>query len=1242
MNVLKKVFQVVILLFSTYLSGAEWELYYSSTATVGVRPNIMFMLDASTSMLDKDVNMNVCFDHFTFESSASCNSNPTRQEYMEYSVNGDGGLFDAILENSKNMINLGVGQFPGGSKSSGGTGGRPRIIKPLTPFSTANLDDYKSSVRDMYINGGSMSTNSGEAMVYYWDHLYKRQEMLDYCKPNVVVMVTDGASSADYAQTLVENSWITTGEFASESYASKMFKYIDDRAMGSGESDPDVVAAYLYNDHISDNNQLCKDNCDETNCPGGKCLGNKIFTYGVSFKNNATKFNLVQNYSQAGGGEAFDVQNKDQIVEVVSEVLDQVFSFIPSSQTAPSVSIEGDYAGNDVYLTSFSPSVKGQWNGNIRKYCVFNSSSGSEDRCLYEPFVSKTSYGAQEADLKSDQEKVTELFTETQLGSLSEDQKNSYGEPLVSVMGVNQRLVEKTQPRDIYYLGDFVSSQELTYECPVEPPASGSTESVLFTSTGGTVEIKDRVFFSTIYTGTSDIDIVSVSDNAANVTVSVDLVLNKYFSSSDITNDKIIVELQYLPSNGSSALTYTLYDEVPPKVSSPQTISINNNYDFGTSFKPEGTWRLNVVNRQDKAHVWINYSTVSDWSLDFSMESTASSICGNSVKEPGECCDGGSLSCSIISSGYSGNVPCNSTCDGYELDSCTKATAGSDSFQKLETITDMGENEKKIYNFINGYRFDVAENTSGICSTTECEKRLNVLGDPMFSAPLIVNDTIVIGTNAGFLEVFSNNSGSGNEVKAIVPTVEMTKRHLAGIYAKSNDKSQLTGVDVTPFRIETQGTDKIFAAYGRGGRGFSIMDTTSVVEFGKTPVLDGSNVDDHNWVYSKPVLVNWGSSDADGNWVGDDYLAVSSGYHGDFDDDTDTPLNTLSSTDIRTGVKWYEAGSFSALMSPSKYFNSLYPVSGSPAFVNANTTERDFNTFAYHNQKRVFADIMYYFDIAGNLYFLKNVNNIESEWINEKILSVKQPVDADNSSDLNVFGRPAVNVRKKLSEHEIWVGGGTGDLTRPTTSVGVSDEQERNLIFSVKHCLGKVCSTGTTDFDSLYNAGAQSHEAPDESDAAILKEYRSKELSDICLDMSADTGCPSENPEGWFFRLPVNNSVVGNVLVYNNRYYVTVFEYDPTTVNEDDECASKIPPGNSYLYEVSAFTGLPVYDHNNRDDRIIKDLGEGKASEPVLVVGSDGNAKIYVSKGNGDLVVIDTEDYLYAMAKYKLLWWKVR
>jgi len=190
--------------------------------------------------------------------------------------------------------------------------------------------------------------------------------------------------------------------------------------------------------------------------------------------------------------------------------------------------------------------------------------------------------------------------------------------------------------------------------------------------------------------------------------------------------------------------------------------------------------------------------------------------------------------------------------------------------------------------------------------------------------------------------------------------------------------------------------------------------------------------------------------------------------------------------------------------------------------------------------------------------------------------------------------------------------------------------------------LGKVCSTGTTDFDSLYNAGAQSHEAPDESDAAILKEYRSKELSDICLDMSADTGCPSENPEGWFFRLPVNNSVVGNVLVYNNRYYVTVFEYDPTTVNEDDECASKIPPGNSYLYEVSAFTGLPVYDHNNRDDRIIKDLGEGKASEPVLVVGSDGNAKIYVSKGNGDLVVIDTEDYLYAMAKYKLLWWKVR
>jgi len=116
--------------------------------------------------------------------------------------------------------------------------------------------------------------------------------------------------------------------------------------------------------------------------------------------------------------------------------------------------------------------------------------------------------------------------------------------------------------------------------------------------------------------------------------------------------------------------------------------------------------------------------------------------------------------------------------------------------------------------------------------------------------------------------------------------------------------------------------------------------------------------------------------------------------------------------------------------------------------------------------------------------------------------------------------------------------------------------------------------------------------------------------------------------------------VVGDILAYNNRIYFTAFYYNPDD-NLPDACVMN--PGRSYLYEINAFSGRPMYDYcteTNCDDRVIASLGNGLASQPVLAVDQNNDAKIYVTKGDGGLAVVDTEDALLT-TQTKILWWKV-
>jgi len=57
--------------------------------------------------------------------------------------------------------------------------------------------------------------------------------------------------------------------------------------------------------------------------------------------------------------------------------------------------------------------------------------------------------------------------------------------------------------------------------------------------------------------------------------------------------------------------------------------------------------------------------------IKLSTNNDVPSLCGNGVIEPGEVCDGNSITCTTLDSDYYGGTAyCNSTCDGYSEDSC--------------------------------------------------------------------------------------------------------------------------------------------------------------------------------------------------------------------------------------------------------------------------------------------------------------------------------------------------------------------------------------------------------------------------------------------------------------------------------------------------------------------------------------------------------------------------------------------
>lgn len=161
-----------------------------------------------------------------------------------------------------------------------------------------------------------------------------------------------------------------------------------------------------------------------------------------------------------------------------------------------------------------------------------------------------------------------------------------------------------------------------------------------------------------------------------------------------------------------------------------------------------------------------------------------------------------------------------------------------------------------------------------------------------------------------------------------------------------------------------------------------------------------------------------------------------------------------------------------------------------------------------------------------------------------------------------------------------------------------------------------------------------------------------------------------DEKKGWFFELPEETLLIGSPVYCKDRLYFVTYtkpSYYKDEAADKNICKPKNSIGWSYLWEVNAWSGRPLFKNSDfKDDRIWSYLGQGIASQPVvenncerIIVGipgdpgdphgngdSDSETKLKPALGSSDSTDEKSEHLEIKVRRelsirLNILWWKV-
>lgn len=1072
---MKKVFLIVFLYITTSALGTESDLYLFSEDVPRPEPNIVFLFDTSGSMEHPSTNICVrensmeivedarrlCrltevlgFDVDKTVSNFWCHINifevlfktewrcgrfvpegyfESRLHYLKKTMAGSNGVIDKLLE-QKRGINVAVANFPyeGGAKI-------------ISPFITLNRENAQSLKAKMWSLRAGGNTPMGNALLDIWDLFYTQgndpkneKSHLLSCRENAVFLITDGEPVGDNPRARIEKYWRRPYYDSLKNYLSNNSSVID-------------VAEYIYRDlwdHPIYSNDLYTNIKEGDNCSDMRCDGNRIRIYPVSYME---KVPTLVNLSKRVESSVLTANSENGLTSIITEQLRKLYMTTPSSASPPLVTINSDLTSDRIITSIFKPASIGHWHGNLRSFCLYGEDCLYERRGEFDPIER-----SRKVDRKTE-DKIREQFSGE---FLSDVVKENNVMPLES-LGTNEET--KKQPGRNIYFNEYLADSKAQCSSAAENGCSSDY-----------CDIGDGTYFLPVE-GERNFYINVDSFSSPLKKVEVDLILKQNYKDGicDLKHKMNDLSLTLFSPKGVAINLFDGSDgDIPEKLKFKtfeeifQGGVLNVVSDEIRGMHPDkvrGPWRLRFHDRDRDTYL--------DWGKKKNCEEPIlyrfaiklhpmDSVCGNGIFEPGECCEkGDTVKCSALGSESDKYSLCNSSCEGYDITQCVSGEVG---FRKFTTEVASTDNLKKLYNYLQGFEYKLSENKK-ICDNLSCIKRRRQLGDFFRSTPLPVEDKIVVGSNAGLVEVF--NLEDGKEFKGFIPKAKMKMRYLDESYILGDRRDENMGIDSTPLRVKGSDYDYILFGYGRGAEGFSLFSTKSVVEDG-SPELVKDTVDGVNLLYNPPAFTKW---------KGTDMLITGSGYRINFDDDEKRIAD--SSGDIAPNLFFYSVSKEG--FSPAASFETAYPVVAPPApYLSSLKPDKQYD-FSYIMKSKKESDALFFADIGGNIYHTEGTTEDETEGNNSQ--SPKKPLKVftmdqrgtTNETDINIFSKPVVMLRG-MDKKEIWVASGTNDPTRPI----MKDHWKRNIVFALRYKNGDTF-VHNSSLNRFFNATGEKSVPPD-------------------------------------------------------------------------------------------------------------------------------------------------------------------
>ena len=262
------------------------------------------------------------------------------------------------------------------------------------------------------------------------------------------------------------------------------------------------------------------------------------------------------------------------------------------------------------------------------------------------------------------------------------DISDSNSPVLVSSFSTNNARVN-----DLEIEGDvlFAATSKGLYKLDTSDP--DELEQILFVSTGSTSQNEIELYDGKVYAG--DDDGIKIRDKE---TLSVLLSANSgQVYDFAIENGEIAMFRSSFLNSGiqfrnaetlvETAYDYTSCNNVEVENFNGELYLACDNYNY--SFEANNGYIYFTQLSGDKRDLRENYTyngytyTPDGNYIRLSTNEDIPAICGNSIVEGDEVCDGTPIDCTELDENYvSGIAACNSTCDGYILDNCTAGNGG--------------------------------------------------------------------------------------------------------------------------------------------------------------------------------------------------------------------------------------------------------------------------------------------------------------------------------------------------------------------------------------------------------------------------------------------------------------------------------------------------------------------------------------------------------------------------------------